>query len=112
VRAEVVPLHRVANSGVVTDVDRRTLRTTRVGGDDDVALCGRRAADQVVGAIFRIDNKPVFVKARKGVVLATGGFVMPTLRLAPGSPGYAPLLFSSSTAANATQTAMNARPIM
>jgi succinate dehydrogenase/fumarate reductase flavoprotein subunit len=32
--------------------------------------------DQVVGAIFRIDNKPVFVKARKGVVLATGGFVM------------------------------------
>lgn len=32
--------------------------------------------DRIVGAIFRIDNTPVFVKARKGVVLATGGFVM------------------------------------
>ncbi len=32
--------------------------------------------DRIVGAIFRIDNAPVFVRARKGVVLATGGFVM------------------------------------
>lgn len=32
--------------------------------------------DRIVGAIFRIDNAPVFVRARRGVVLATGGFVM------------------------------------
>ncbi|MEY3703027.1 MAG: hypothetical protein RLZZ561_647 [Pseudomonadota bacterium] len=32
--------------------------------------------DRIVGAIFRIDNAPVFVRARDGVVLATGGFVM------------------------------------
>ena len=43
---------------------------------DARALALIKDADQVVGAIFRIDNKPVFVKARKGVVLATGGFVM------------------------------------
>jgi 3-oxo-5alpha-steroid 4-dehydrogenase len=35
-----------------------------------------RDGDRIVGAIFRIDNAPVFVRARKGVVLATGGFVM------------------------------------
>jgi len=43
---------------------------------DARALALIKDADKVVGAIFRIDNKPVFVKARKGVVLATGGFVM------------------------------------
>lgn len=43
---------------------------------DARAMALIKDADQVVGAIFRIDNKPVFVKARKGVVLATGGFVM------------------------------------
>jgi len=43
---------------------------------DARAMALIKDADKVVGAIFRIDNKPVFVKARKGVVLATGGFVM------------------------------------
>lgn len=43
---------------------------------DARALALIKDTDQIVGAIFRIDNKPVFVKARKGVVLATGGFVM------------------------------------
>jgi 3-oxo-5alpha-steroid 4-dehydrogenase len=32
--------------------------------------------DQVVGLVVRIDGRQHFVKARKGVVLATGGFVM------------------------------------
>ncbi len=31
---------------------------------------------RIVGAVLNIDNKPHFVKAEKGVVLATGGFVM------------------------------------
>jgi succinate dehydrogenase/fumarate reductase flavoprotein subunit len=43
---------------------------------DARAMALIKDADKIVGAIFRIDNKPVFVKARKGVVLATGGFVM------------------------------------
>lgn len=33
---------------------------------------------RICGAILQIDNKPHFVRARKGVVLATGGFVMNT----------------------------------
>lgn len=32
--------------------------------------------DRIVGAVMRIDNKDCFVRARQGVVLATGGFVM------------------------------------
>ncbi len=32
--------------------------------------------DQIVGAIMRIDNTNRFVRAAKGIVLATGGFVM------------------------------------
>ncbi len=43
---------------------------------DARAMALIKDSDKIVGAIFRIDNKPVFVKARKGVVLATGGFVM------------------------------------
>lgn len=43
---------------------------------DARAMALIKDVDKIVGAIFRIDNKPVFVKARKGVVLATGGFVM------------------------------------
>ena len=31
--------------------------------------------DRIVGVVVRIDNRPCFVKAAKGVVLATGGFV-------------------------------------
>lgn len=33
-------------------------------------------AGRVAGAVMRIDNRDRFVRARKGVVLATGGFVM------------------------------------
>jgi 3-oxo-5alpha-steroid 4-dehydrogenase len=32
--------------------------------------------ERIVGAVMRIDNADRFVRARKGVVLATGGFVM------------------------------------
>jgi 3-oxo-5alpha-steroid 4-dehydrogenase len=32
--------------------------------------------DRIVGAVLRIDNRNRFVRAAKGVVLATGGFVM------------------------------------
>ena len=32
--------------------------------------------DRIVGLVVRIDNQSRFVRARKGVVLATGGFVM------------------------------------
>ncbi len=34
-----------------------------------------RDGDRVAGVVVRIDNKDRFVRARKGVVLATGGFV-------------------------------------
>jgi len=37
-----------------------------------VALVGD--GERIVGAVFRIDNQNRFVKAQKGVVLATGGF--------------------------------------
>ncbi|GAB5487245.1 MAG: FAD-binding protein [Parasphingorhabdus sp.] len=43
---------------------------------DARALALVQDGDAVVGAIFQIDNQPKFVKANKGVVLATGGFVM------------------------------------
>ncbi|HZV10082.1 MAG TPA: FAD-dependent oxidoreductase, partial [Novosphingobium sp.] len=33
-------------------------------------------AGAIVGLVVRIDNRPCFVKARRGVVLATGGFAM------------------------------------
>ena len=35
-----------------------------------------RDSDRVVGAVMRIDNQDRYVRARKGVILATGGFVM------------------------------------
>jgi len=60
-------------------VDILEAKARAIGVDvivDARALALIEDADQVVGAIFRIDNKPVFVKARKGLVLATGGFVM------------------------------------
>ncbi|MFM8543314.1 MAG: FAD-dependent oxidoreductase [Chakrabartia sp.] len=60
-------------------VDILEAKARAIGVDvivDARALALIEDADQVVGAIFRVDNKPVFVKARKGVVLATGGFVM------------------------------------
>jgi len=60
-------------------VDILEAKARAIGVDvivDARALALIEDADQVVGAIFRIDNKPVFVKARKCVVLATGGFVM------------------------------------
>lgn len=34
------------------------------------------ASGRVIGLVVRIDNKPQYVRARKGVVLATGGFCM------------------------------------
>ena len=54
---------RVREAGVSVHVDARALSLV----EDN-----RR----IVGAIFRIDNKDIFVRALKGVVLATGGFVM------------------------------------
>ena len=33
-------------------------------------------SDRIVGVVMRIDNQNRFVRARKGVILATGGFVM------------------------------------
>ena len=48
-----------------------------------------RDGDRIVGAAIRMDNKHRYVRARKGVVLATGGFVMnETMRRK-----YAPLTF-------------------
>ena len=43
---------------------------------DARALALVQDGERIVGAIVRIDNQPKFVKAEKGVVLATGGFVM------------------------------------
>lgn len=40
------------------------------------ALALVQDGDRIVGAVFNIDNRPHFVKAAKGVILATGGFVM------------------------------------
>lgn len=49
--------------GVEPIVDARALALIEQGG-------------RIAGAVMRIDNRPHFVRARKGVVLATGGFVM------------------------------------
>jgi len=43
---------------------------------DARALALIQEGDRIVGVIVNIDNEPHFVKAEKGVVLATGGFVM------------------------------------
>ncbi|MFK7840770.1 MAG: FAD-dependent oxidoreductase [Sphingorhabdus sp.] len=43
---------------------------------DARALALVQDGDRIVGVVLNIDNKPHFVKAEKGVVLATGGFVM------------------------------------
>ena len=48
--------------GVEVVVDARVLALVRDG-------------DRIVGVVVRIDNTPRFVRASKGVVLATGGFV-------------------------------------
>ena len=42
---------------------------------DARALALVRDGDRIVGLIVRIDNQPRFVRAARGVVLATGGFV-------------------------------------
>lgn len=52
-----------------TDLGTETVTDARA-----VALIADGAA--IVGAVFRIDNEDRFVRARRGVVLATGGFVM------------------------------------
>lgn len=43
---------------------------------DARALALIRDSDRIVGVVVRIDGQNRFVKARRGVVLATGGFVM------------------------------------
>lgn len=43
--------------------------------------------DRVVGLVVRIDNAPVYVRARRGVVLCTGGFAMNPDMLARYAPG-------------------------
>lgn len=43
---------------------------------DARALSLVRDGDQIVGLVVRIDGQQCFVKANRGVVLATGGFVM------------------------------------
>ena len=50
------------SEGVEVVVDARALALVQDGG-------------RIVGVVVRIDNQPRFVKAEKGVVLATGGFV-------------------------------------
>jgi len=60
-------------------VDILEARARDLGADiivDARALALVQDGDRIVGAIFRIDNQPVFVRAKRGVVLATGGFVM------------------------------------
>lgn len=54
---------RVRDLGVEIVTDARALALIQDG-------------DRIIGAVLNIDNKPHFVKAIKGVVLATGGFVM------------------------------------
>lgn len=54
---------RARDLGVEVVVDARATALVREG-------------DQIIGAVVRIDNQPRFVRARKGVILATGGFVM------------------------------------
>ncbi|MFT3975600.1 MAG: FAD-dependent oxidoreductase [Sphingomonas bacterium] len=54
---------RVRALGVTIVTDARALALVRDG-------------DRVAGAVIRIDNRPRFIRARKGVVLATGGFVL------------------------------------
>ncbi|NQV94332.1 MAG: FAD-dependent oxidoreductase, partial [Sphingomonadales bacterium] len=54
---------RVRDLGVEVVTDARALALVQDG-------------DRIVGAVLNIDNKPHFVKTVKGVVLATGGFVM------------------------------------
>lgn len=54
---------RARSLGVEVTVDARALAVVR-----DV--------ERIVGLVVRIDNRPHFVRAERGVVLATGGFVM------------------------------------
>ncbi|MCB2089463.1 MAG: FAD-dependent oxidoreductase, partial [Sphingomonadaceae bacterium] len=54
---------RARELGVEVVVDARALALVSDG-------------ERIVGAVMRIDNQPRFVCAHKGVVLATGGFVM------------------------------------
>ena len=76
-----------AGAGLVAQVPVHQQRGQKLrigdGIGGQVGLAGLQRAlalvqdgERIVGAIFRIDNAPVFVRAKKGVVLATGGFVM------------------------------------
>jgi 3-oxo-5alpha-steroid 4-dehydrogenase len=60
-------------------VDRLEARARELGTRivvDARALALVTDGARIVGTVMRIDNAPVFVRARQGVVLATGGFVM------------------------------------
>ncbi len=54
---------KVRQLGVDVHVDARALGLVQDG-------------EHIVGAVFKIDGKETFVRASKGVILATGGFVM------------------------------------
>jgi len=54
---------RARDLGVEIVTDARALALVQEGG-------------RIVGMVVKIGNKPHFVKAKKGIVLATGGFVM------------------------------------
>lgn len=54
---------KAREAGVQVVADARALALVQDGAD-------------IVGAVLQIDNKPHFARAKKGVVLATGGFVM------------------------------------
>ena len=58
---------RARDAGVEVVTDSRAVALVRDESD------GRQ---RIVGLVVRIDNKDRFVRARRGVVLATGGFVM------------------------------------
>ena len=64
---------RVRALGVDVRVDARTQTLVMEG-------------ERVVGLMARIDNQPVYVRARRGVVLATGGFCMNSAMLARYAP--------------------------
>lgn len=60
-------------------VDILEARARQLGVDvvvDARAVALVQEGERIVGAVMRIDNADRFVRARKGVVLATGGFVM------------------------------------
>lgn len=61
----------------LVDILEKSVREKGVQVSADARALGLvQDGERIVGAIFRIDNQLTFVRARRGVVLATGGFVM------------------------------------